>query len=162
YVAGGAVAAAAVADLYAYDPVGDSWAPKRPMPTRREHLASCAAQGKLLGAGGPAAFRAGLAQLHPARLYYPATAQWASLASLPALPTARGGLAATLLGGVCHVVGGEDLGKPPPNTFPQNEGFSLQAGAWSTFAPLPTPRHGLAAAALGSSMYVIAGGPTAG
>jgi non-specific serine/threonine protein kinase len=81
--------------------------------------------------------------------------------SMPDLPTARGGLAATTLAGRCYVFGGEYLGKSPTNTFPENEGFDFATRTWQTYAPLPTPRHGLATVALGDRIYVLLGGPQA-
>jgi hypothetical protein len=46
--------------------------------------------------------------------------------------------------------------------FPEHEIYDVGAGAWRAAAPLPTPRHGLAAAMLDGRIWVIAGGPRAG
>lgn len=155
YVTGGADGGTIYPELYAYDPAADSWTARRAMPTPREHLASCAVQGKLLVAGG----RTGAGNLDTAELYDPAGDSWTTL---PNLPTARGGLAGAALGDVCHIVGGEYLTRPPPNTFAHNEGYDAMTGSWKAFAPLPTARHGLGVAATGGALYVLAGGETAG
>lgn len=155
YVTGGADGNTIYAETYAYDPVADSWTMRRAMPTAREHLASCATQGKLLVAGG----RTAAGNLDTAELYDPTADSWTTL---PKLPTARGGLAGATLGDFCHIVGGESLTSPPPNTFAHNEGFDALTGRWKSFAPLPTARHGLGVAALDGALYVMAGGETAG
>jgi hypothetical protein len=40
--------------------------------------------------------------------------------------------------------------------------FELTANRWSRLPDLPTPRHGLGVVALGSTLYVMSGGPTPG
>ena len=36
--------------------------------------------------------------------------------------------------------------------FGQNEGYDPQRDAWEQYAPMPTPRHGLGAAAIGDAI----------
>jgi hypothetical protein len=38
----------------------------------------------------------------------------------------------------------------------------VDAGRWVSLPPMPTSRHGLGAAGVGTTVYVIAGGPTPG
>lgn len=42
------------------------------------------------------------------------------------------------------------------------ERFDPATGRWEAMAPMPTSRHGLGAAVLGGSIWVVAGGPRAG
>lgn len=155
YVAGGEKQGHAVADLYAYDPVLDSFELRAPNPNAREHLASCAFANQLLVVAGRTPQQGNVSHVE---LYEPVMNKWTTM---PDLPTARGGLAATTLAGRCYVFGGEYLGKSPPNTFPENEGFDFATRTWQTYAPLPTPRHGLATVTLGDQIYVLLGGPQA-
>ena len=89
------------------------------------------------------------------RAYDPATDRWQPGAPLP---TARSGIAASVLGGRIVVVGGE----APAGTFNQVEAYDPTSDAWSAYARMPTARHGLGSAAVGGKMYVISGGPTPG
>ena len=67
-------------------------------------------------------------------------------------------LAAAVLGGSIVVLGGES----PTQTFAQVEAYDPARDTWSTLPPLPTARHGLAAAAVDGRIYAIAGGPRPG
>jgi N-acetylneuraminic acid mutarotase len=156
-VGGGPDDNVADSDLYVYDPATDQWSARAPMPTPRQHLASCALSGKLLAVGGWSG--AGKPTTTAAELYDPAVDRWARL---PDLPTARGGLGASALGQTCYVVGGEGWDQPPPDTFHENEGYDLSRGAWLRFSPMPTARHGVGVAALGGALYVVGGGPSQG
>jgi hypothetical protein len=60
--------------------------------------------------------------------------------------------------GRIHVFGGETSRR----VFAEHEVFDVRQGEWSTAPSLPTARHGLAAAARGGQIFVIAGGPRAG
>ncbi|MBI2973452.1 MAG: galactose oxidase, partial [Armatimonadetes bacterium] len=58
-----------------------------------------------------------------------------------------------------YVFGGE-LGQP--TTYAENEAYDPASNTWSSKAPLPTARHGLAAVTAGDRIYVISGGPRPG
>src|SRR2546422_8295372 len=74
------------------------------------------------------------------------------------MPSRRGGLAAAVLDGAIHVIGGETRG----SVFANHEVYDPATDRWTTAAALPVARHGLAAAAVGGKLYVIGGGPKAG
>ncbi|MBI4503896.1 MAG: hypothetical protein HY691_00050 [Chloroflexi bacterium] len=57
-----------------------------------------------------------------------------------------------------YVFGGEDSRR----TYADNAEDDPATDAWRAVAPLPTPRHGLAAVAVGDAIYALAGGPTPG
>jgi N-acetylneuraminic acid mutarotase len=42
------------------------------------------------------------------------------------------------------------------------ESYDPATNRWQHWAPMPTARHGLAAAVIGNSIYVICGGPKPG
>jgi N-acetylneuraminic acid mutarotase len=142
-------------DLYVYDPAADTWARKAPMPTPREHVASCNVGGKLLAVGGWDKRRS----VTTAELYDPVMDVWTRVADMP---TRRGGLGAATLDGICHVVGGEDWDLPYPGTFAVNEGFDLRTGRWTTYAPMQEARHGIGVVVLHSALWVVGGGPGQG
>lgn len=158
YVVGGAPTEGepSYGDLYAYDLTRDAWSARAPMPTPREHVTSCALDGKMLVAGGWSADRRVVAA---AEAYDPATDRWERL---PDLPTARGGLAAATLGGRCFVVGGERWDVPPPGTFAVNEAFDFASRKWTRFAPMPTARHGFGLVVVDGALWAIGGGPAQG
>jgi N-acetylneuraminic acid mutarotase len=74
------------------------------------------------------------------------------------MPTPRGGIAAATVtsNGEIYVFGGE----APEKTFDNTEIYNPTTDSWSTGPPIPTARHGLAAADVGGKIYVIGGGPT--
>ena len=71
-------------------------------------------------------------------------------------PTARSGIAASVLNGKIIVVGGE---APSVN---QMEAYAPPSDTWSEYTPMPTARHGLGSAVVAGKMYVISGGPSPG
>ena len=70
----------------------------------------------------------------------------------------RSGIAAAALGGKIFVFGGESNA----GTHNQTESFDPANNSWRSWAPMPTARHGLGAAIIGPSIYVISGGPKPG
>jgi N-acetylneuraminic acid mutarotase len=142
-------------DLYVYDPASNTWTKKAPIPTPREHLASCNLGGRMLVLGGWNKRNS----VKLAELYDPQTDTWSRVADMP---TTRGGLAATALGNVCHVIGGEDWALPYPGTFTVNEGYDLQSGTWKQYAQLPQARHGIGLVNLKNELWVVGGGPGLG
>ncbi len=54
------------------------------------------------------------------------------------------------------------LGEQPSGTFSNNEKYDAANDKWTIEAPMPTARHGLAAASVGGRIYVIGGGPQPG
>jgi N-acetylneuraminic acid mutarotase len=74
------------------------------------------------------------------------------------VPSRRGGLASAVLDGKIHTFGGERA----DGVFANHEVYDPAADRWTIEAPLPTPRHGLAAVAAAGRIYVIGGGPKQG
>jgi hypothetical protein len=62
------------------------------------------------------------------------------------------------VGNRIFVVGGEQ----PLGTFKDVDIFDATSGKWGRGPDLPTPRHGLGVVAVGSTVYVMSGGPTPG
>jgi hypothetical protein len=66
--------------------------------------------------------------------------------------------AAAVLQGRIFVVGGE----APSGTFHHLEAYDPKSDRWTSYARMPTPRHGLGTAVHAGRIYVISGGPTPG
>jgi len=137
----------------AYDPATDSWTQLQPMPTPRNHIGAAAVNGRIHVVLGRAD---GDYTLTAHEIYDAATDTWAPG---PDVPTGRSGVAVLEHGGYVYTFGGERLDEPNERTFDDAERFDPRTNQWERLAPMPTARHGLGAAAIGNSIYVISGGP---
>jgi N-acetylneuraminic acid mutarotase len=151
YVVGGRDDDGLIAPTEAFD--GAAWTDRAPIPTARDHVAAVS--------DGQAVYAVGGRALHPDSMflalerYDPARDVWETL---PGMPTARGGLAASVVGGRLIATGGESSSV----VFPQVEAYDLAARTWTALAPMPTPRHGHAQATVGGAVYTLVGGREAG
>src|SRR5207247_8365066 len=110
----------------------------QPGPTPREHLAVAAAGGRIYAIGGrTAGYDTNLALVESWR---PGERRWRAE---PAVPEARGGTGAAVVGGLIVSVGGE----APAGTLARVFGFDAAARAWRRLAAFPTPGPGLGVAA---------------
>ncbi|HET7710473.1 MAG TPA: kelch repeat-containing protein [Thermoanaerobaculia bacterium] len=137
-----------------YDPAADTWTTLPSMPTGREHLAVAAAAGRIYAISGR---RGG--NLAAVEEFDPAMNRWQAVAPIP---TARSGIAAANVGSRIYVFGGEGNPNRSDGVFPQVESFDAITGAWRTEPMMPTPRHGIAAAAINGTIYVPAGATVQG
>lgn len=143
------------ASIFAHDRKLDSWRRlATTLPTLREHLTAVAFDGTLFVIGGRWRDQGNLTAVES---YDPAANAWSKRADMP---TARGGLTATVLAGRIHVTGGEDLASG--DTFPDHEVYDPATDRWTAAAPLPTARHGLASGVIDGRWYVVGGGEQAG
>jgi N-acetylneuraminic acid mutarotase len=53
-------------------------------------------------------------------------------------------------------------GESKTGTHNQTESYDPASNSWQSWARMPTARHGLGAAIIGQSIYVISGGPRPG
>jgi N-acetylneuraminic acid mutarotase len=74
------------------------------------------------------------------------------------MPSVRSGIAGAALDGKIFIFGGE-YGRRTRNDV---ESFDPVTNSWQGWTAMPTARHGLGAAVLGRSIYVISGGPKPG
>lgn len=149
-VAGGLRGGAAVDDVSTYDPIADAWTAGPPLPAPRDHACGAAIDGALYVAGG----REATLDSNAATVFALAGGAWTTRA---AMPTARGGTACGVVGGRLIVVGGEGNPAAASGVFPQVEAFDPAADAWQALPEMPTPRHGMAAAAVDGKLYVPGG-----
>jgi len=153
YVAGGAPDQAG-RTLEAYDPANDSWTSLPPMPTGRNHVAGGAIGGKLYVVGGRPPLTLAVMEV-----FDPSTANWETRAPMP---TGRSGHAAAVVNGCLYVFGGEGNPNATSGVFSQAESYDPGSNAWTTLAPMPSPRHGVGAAAVGNRIYLPGGGSVQG
>ncbi len=141
YAAGGLAGGAPVAALERYDPARDAWAALAPLPVARFNLALVAFGGLLYAIGGSGADRRPVATVDR---YDPQRDRWSAG---PALPEPLSNFAAAALGSrMIHVL-----------HHRTHLVLDRQRGAWLAARPMPTSRHGLGAAVLGSTLYAAGG-----
>ncbi len=141
-----------VATHYVYDPSADRWERRPEVPAPRDHLAAVVLNGRLYAIGGR--LEGSLSRnLTRVDVYDPRTDTWVTA---PPIQTARSGHTAAMAGRRIFVFGGEQSG----GTIAPVEAFD--GTRWTTVSRMPTPRHGLGAAVLGQTMYLLAGGKRPG
>lgn len=157
YLAGG-LRDGPVDDFTVYDPDLDTWEELTPMPTSRDHLGAAAIGGFFYAVGG----RSGgiFSVLSTVEQYDPGTGQWNT--NVAPLPTGRGGLAVAVLAGRIFAAGGEGNPGRPDFVFPHVEAYDPLLDSWGRLPDLPTPRHGMGAAAVGDAVIVPGGATVAG
>jgi N-acetylneuraminic acid mutarotase len=153
--------------VYEYDPGGDAWMQKKPMPHPLHHAAVAVRNGKMYLFGGfdlPASGPPGWNPVHDAWEYDPATDGWRALAPMP---TARGASAAAVVGGKFYVIGGAgpmpDATAPtlrprqPQRSLGTVEEYDPATNTWRARSPLPTPCNHMGAETVDGKIYVIGG-----
>ncbi len=157
YLAGGLGSGGAVGHFSVYDPRNDAWQTLPALPTPRDHLAAGAIGRTVYVAGG----RGGSIGSHTARLdaFELTSGRWSARAPMP---TSRAGVAAAVLGGRLYVFGGEGNAEDPAGVFAAAEAYDPEGDRWEALPPMPTPRHGTGAAALGERIYVPGGATVLG
>ncbi|MEJ7601756.1 MAG: kelch repeat-containing protein, partial [Kofleriaceae bacterium] len=150
YVAGG-LRGGAIADFGVYDPALDEWTALPALPAARDHACGAAAGGKLVVVGGR---QAQITSITDTVFEYTPGGAWVERA---AMPTARGGTACGVVNDRLIVVGGEGNPDATTGVFPDVESFDPATNTWSALAPMVTPRHGMAAAAIDGKLYVPGG-----
>jgi uncharacterized protein (TIGR03437 family) len=150
YVAGGTVANA----FEVFDAQTNEWARLPNMPTGRDHLTAQFTGGKFYAIAGRNS-----RDVATVEEFDPVANTWRQRR---AAPTARGGVASAVVDGKIYVMGGEGASGTPQNTFRQNEEYDPAGDVWRSLPEMPTPRHGLYAAAVGRAIFAPSGGPIAG
>jgi len=156
YVVGGFAGAegsevgATTAAVERYDPRRDRWSRARSMPLALNHPAAATWRGRVYVVGGYTA-RAGLAGDSAALLRYdPGRDRWTRLADMP---TARGALAAGVVGDRLYAAGGATGGR----ALRTLEVYDLERDRWRRGPAMPTAREHLAGAVQAGGFYVLAG-----
>lgn len=136
-----------------YDPAADTWEEARPAPTPRSSAAGTAIDGLLYVVGGRRR-DGGFQNLGALERYDPSEDRWETLRPLP---EPSGGLAAASVGNMLCCFGGERLSRGDAGVIGRSWAYDPTADEWHELAPMRTPRHGLAAAAVGGRIHAIGG-----
>jgi len=151
--------------VYEYDPAGDRWMKKKPMPLASHHVAFTEHHGKIYAFGGfvlPQAGPPAWVPIDNAWEYDPASDNWRALAPLP---TRRGSPVAVSAGDKIYVIGGATVlpgatavhPAQPHSSVGAVEEYDPATNTWRSRAPLPTPRNHAVGAAVNGKIYVIGG-----
>ncbi|MBY0475539.1 MAG: galactose oxidase [Nitrosomonas sp.] len=139
----------AVATLYQFNPVNQTWHELAPMPTARGALGVAVYQGHLYAIGGYDGDNNSAA----VEVYDPQTNVWTPAA---AMPTARDHLAVVVAGDKIYAIGGR-----PSLNYRKNmdvvEAYDLATNQWHARAKLPTARSGIAAGVIDGRIFVVGG-----
>jgi N-acetylneuraminic acid mutarotase len=134
-----------------YDTERDRWTRVADMPVPLNHAAAATYRGRVYVVGGYRA-RSGLSDESAALYRYdPRRDRWRRLR--PA-PTARGALAAGVIGHRLYAVGGANARDGALTTL---EVYDFRRRRWRTGPPMGVAREHLAAAVAGGRLYVLAG-----
>ncbi len=138
----------------------DRWDVGRPCPMARNSAAAAVLDGAVWVAGGRTVSGGGTGRLDR---YSPAEDRWDTLAPIPRSYAANnqvgGGLAMAALAGKLVAFGGEWFRQGGGGgVFAETWIYDPTTDRWERGPDMTTPRHGLAAAAVGDTIYAIAGG----
>jgi N-acetylneuraminic acid mutarotase len=135
-----------------FDPATERWQEAAPAPTARNSAAGAVIGGLAYVVGGRTVAGGNLAALER---YDPKADMWETLRPMP---QASGGLAAATVGGRLYAFGGEWFEPGGGGVYRETFVYDPKTDQWEASVPMRTPRHGLAAAAVGGTIYAIGGG----
>ena len=148
-----------------YDPLGDTWKPLAPMPTRRGAGAAVEMGGRIYVVGGstlpphhggPITEATVLPSVGTLEEYDPASGAWRTLQGMP---TPRNHFTAAALDGKLYVIGGRigDVNVTRSSNTDVVEAYDPAADVWTLRARMPTARSGTAGGAHAGKIYVVGG-----
>lgn len=128
-----------------------TWTTLAPMPTPRQEVAVAALDDLIyvIGGFGPSAL-----PMITVEAYDPTTNEWSTKAPLP---EATHHAAAVVVDGRLFVLGGYTGGRMSWTAVPTVYEYDPERNAWTTRAPLPTPRGALAAVVLAGRIHALGG-----
>jgi len=140
-----------------YDPATNSWRPRSPMPTARNHAAIGVVKDKIYVIGGRigSGFVGTSSPTDVVEEYDPATDQWGVLKAR--MPTPRSAVAWGVHGGKIYVAGGEAQRDEFMAAFRALEVYDPAQNRWTILPRMPIPRHGLAGAVVGNRFHLVSG-----
>jgi N-acetylneuraminic acid mutarotase len=140
-----------------YDPAANSWQPRAPMPTPRNHAVAGVVGNKVYVIGGRVggAFITGpSSNTDIVEEYDPGANTWAFRAKMP---TPRSAMAAGVHQGRIYVSGGEYQDARMMATYRALEAYDAARKAWMVLHSMPTARHGLAGGFVGNRLHMVSG-----
>ena len=150
FVIGGfADRAEAVGTVETYHPATNTWDTRASVPVALHHAAAAVVDGRLFIVGG---YTGGRIDWTAQRSVYEFDVARNSWATRSPMPTARGGLAAAVLTGRIHAIGGST-----GSASDAHEVYDPATDRWTRMAPMPTARDHLAAVAFQGRLWAIGG-----
>lgn len=145
-----------------YDPQADAWRMLKALPGARDHVGVVAHGGAIHIVGGRFNTFQYNTGLH--HVYLPGRDTWEERAPLPA---GRSGHGMVVYRGRFFAMGGEggiiEAGVArDAKVYGQMESYDPATDTWQSHAPMQTPRHAVAAVAIGDKIYVAGGGAILG
>lgn len=135
--------------VFRFNPAGETWTERAPLPTARGGLAVTTLLGKLFAISG----YDGQENPEVVEVYDPALDQWTAVAPLP---TPRDHLAAVTINETLYVIGGRVRLNYREN-LSTVEAYDAESNQWVPKADMPTARSGIAASVLNGWVYVFGG-----
>ncbi|KAK7188762.1 hypothetical protein DPSP01_005664 [Paraphaeosphaeria sporulosa] len=126
------------------------------MPEGRQHAAGAVVEDTLYVVGGRWFERTNVRDTVFSLDLRNQTAGWQTSPSR--MPTARGGIAGGAVGSSFVAFGGECNPDTSNGIYPQAEMYDLKSKEWKKLPDMQVPRHGTAAIAVGSLIYIPGGG----
>lgn len=133
-----------------YDPIGDSWASKTPMPTARSGAVGGLINNKIYVVSGEPANTAGNSVNEE---FDPLGNSWVAKAPLPTRRS--GGACGGVINNKLYVISG--FNGPATLVTNANAEYDPSLDKWQSRQSIPTARSVLRAVSLGSSLYVLGG-----
>lgn len=147
-----------VATVNAYDVVTRRWSRLPDLPEPRDHAGGAVIGHTLYVVGGR-----DRGQVNVRDTVYALNLRTGTWSTRAPMPTARGGIATAVIGSTIHTFGGEGNVVGGVNTvFAQTEAYDTARDRWQRLAPMPVPRHGGAAVAVGGTVHLPGGGTRGG
>src|SRR5439155_1194114 len=144
--------------VYEYDPAGNTWRARAPIPTPRNHATAGVVSGKIYVIGGRvggAFVSSGSSNVGIVEEYDPATDAWG--APRARMPSARSAMSSGTWGGKIYVTGGEGQDYVSMFAFRALEAYDPGTNTWTVLPNMPVGRHGLAGAVVGSRLHMVSG-----
>jgi hypothetical protein len=156
FVAGGFTEDGKASDLVeVYESADANWTTAPALPEPLHHAALAAAFGRVYVMGG---YRAnGSASARVWSLNFGGELRSGEWKREPDMPTARGALAAGVVGRRIHAVGGASGFGGSTTLVGAHEAYDIRTRKWEKLPDLPDPRDHLAAAGDGGKLYVVGG-----
>jgi N-acetylneuraminic acid mutarotase len=136
-----------------YDPAANSWSKAAPALSARNSAAG-AVIGSFWHVVGGRSMAGGPSDAH--EVYDPKEDRWRTAAPMPQ-GSGAGGNAAATLGGALYVFGGEYFSGGAGGVHAEVWRYDPKTDSWTAAAPMPTPRHGLGAVAIGDAIWLVGG-----
>ena len=140
--------------LQTYDTVENKWSTKENMPTARYSLSSSVVDGKIYAIGGLVGEAGDYKPTSVVEMYDPLTDTWTKKKSMP---TARYGLATTVVNGKIYAIGGATEYDVSISSVATVEEYDPITDTWTQKADMITPRYYLAADAANGLIYAVGG-----